>query len=346
LARLLRVWEKKRGQRRTGSKLVGTLGEALFFAALFAAGAVALAALLASRAAALAQPYQPGFGFWVMVLVLSSFMLLGGGGILLTLFYAGASPERRSALVKRAAAIDLTGHASAAHQQLPTIPSDANFTNSPGVKQRYRLTVAQSPAWRLVSAALFCLIWNVSAVILVLVAANSFATNQPEWFLTIFSIPFLMIGGWAVYDFVRQWLLHAGIGPTTLEISHHPLRPGRRYSVLLSQAGRLSLKALAVNLVCEEAATYRQGTDIRTEQRRVFDRQICRQTNFRITPGIPFEYEFELQMPDGAMHTFQSEHNSIDWMLVVHGEAEAWPPFERCFPVLVYPVYDGNKGSD
>lgn len=346
LARLLRVWEKKRGKRRTGSKFVGTVGELLFAATLLVSGAISLIALLASRAAAMSQPYQPGFGFWVMVLVLSSFTLLGGGGVLWTLLHASASAERRSALAKRAAAIDLSGDASSGRRRLPSIPSDANFTNSPGVRQRYRLPVVQSPAWRLVFATLFCLIWNVSAVLSIAVAANSFLSNRPDWFLTIFSVPFVFVGAWAIYDFVRQWLLHAGIGPTTVEISHHPLQPGGSYTVSLSQAGRLPLKTLAVHLVCEEAATYRQGTDVRTERRRVFDRQICRQSDFEITPGMPFQYDFTLNVPPEAMHTFQSEHNAINWMLVVYGEAEAWPPFERAFPLIVYPLHDGDQDAD
>lgn len=346
MARWLRVWEKKRGTRRTGSKLVGTLGEVLFSATLFVLGGVSLMALLASQAVPSLQPFRPGFGFWVMVLVLSSFMLLGGGGVLWTWLHAGTSPERRSALAKRAAAFDPTVAPSAQRPRLPNIPSDANLTNSPGIKQRYRLPVVQSPAWRLMFATVFCVIWNISAGILVIVAVTGFLRTKPDWFLTIFTIPFLLIGGWSVYDFVRQWLLHAGIGPTNVEISDHPLQPGRGYPVYLSQSGRLTMKALAVNLVCEEAATYRQGTDIRIEQKRVFDRQIYRQTDFRIAPGMPFEHEFRLEIPPDAMHSFQSEHNAINWKLVVHGEADAWPPFERCFPMIVYPCNDGYENTD
>ncbi|MCL4203086.1 MAG: hypothetical protein KJ000_11345 [Pirellulaceae bacterium] len=346
MARWLRVWEKKRGTRRTGSKLVGTLGEILFSATLFVLGGVSLMALLASQAIPALQPFRPGFGFWVMVLVLSSFMLLGGGGVLWTWLHAGTSPERRSAIAKRAASLDLTADPTAQRLRLPSIPSDANLTNSPGIKQRYRLPVVQSPAWRLMFATVFCVVWNVSAAILVVVAVSGFLRNDPEWFLTIFTIPFLVVGGWSVYDFVRQWLLHAGIGPTNVEISDHPLQPGRGYLVYLSQSGRLAMKALAVNLVCEEAATYRQGTDIRIEHKRVFDRQIYRQTDFRIEPGKAFEHELRLEIPADAMHSFQSEHNAINWKLVIHGEADAWPPFERCFPIIVYPRYDGHEDTD
>jgi len=254
------LWEKKRGNRRTGSKLVGTVGEALFSATLFVLGCVSLAALIASQSLAPSPRFAPGFGFWVMVMVLGSFVLLGGGGIIWTVFQVGASAERRSALAKKAATIDLAGKIGTDRQEkLPYIPSDANLTNSPGVKLRYRLPVVQSPAWRLMFAAAFCLIWNASAAVLVVFAAKSFLAERPEWFLTIFTIPFLVIGGYAIYDFARQMLIHTGIGPTNVEISNHPLRRGGRYDVYLSQAGRLWMKNLALSLVCEEAATYRHG---------------------------------------------------------------------------------------
>jgi hypothetical protein len=346
LARWLRLWEKKRGTRRTGSKLVGTLGEVLFSATLFVLGGVSLAALLASQAVPVTQAFRPGFGFWVMVIVLSSFMLLGGGGVLWTWLHAGNSPERRSVLARRAAALDPTSESSSPRPRLPCIPSDANLTNSPGVKQRYRLPVVQSPAWRLTFAIIFCIIWNASAVILTVIAVTSFTGSAPEWFLTIFTIPFLGIGSWSIYDLVRQWSSYAGIGPTNVEISDHPLHPGGEYLVHVSQSGRLGMKALAVHLVCEEAATYRQGTDIRIERRRVFDRQIDRQTEVRITPGAPLELEIRLGIPPDAMHSFQSEHNAVNWMLTVHGEADAWPAFERCFPIIVYPRNDGPKNTD
>jgi hypothetical protein len=341
VARLFRVWEKKRGNRRTGSKLVGSLGEALFSGVLFLLGIVSLTALIASQTFSATPLYAPGFGFWLMVLVLSSFILLGGGGVILTVFQVGASAERRTALARKAAALDLR-RGSESPGRLPNIPSDANLTNSPGVKLKYRLPVIQSAAWRLVFATVFCLIWNGSAAVLLVFTINSFLDDRPEWFLRIFTIPFLAIGGWAIYDFVRQMLIHTGIGPTNIEISGLPLYPAKVRDVYLSQGGHHAMQVLALWLVCEEMATYRQGTNIRTETRIVFDRQIFRKTNFRIEPGIPFEHQVSIEVPFDAMHSFQSEHNAINWKLVVRGEAEGWPPYERGFPVIVHP----NHGND
>jgi hypothetical protein len=203
--------------------------------------------------------------------------------------------------------------------------------------------VIQSTAWRLLLSAVFCLIWNGSAAVLVVLAITSFLEGQPEWFLTMFTIPFLFIGSRAIVKFVNQMIVHTGIGPTHVEISDHPLRPSHRYGVYLTQAGSMTMKGLTLNLVCEEVATYRQGTDIRTESREVFDRQIFRQLDFSIQPGIPFEHECLIEIPADAMHSFQSEHNAINWKLAIRGEADTWPSFERSYPIIVYPVQDGDN---
>lgn len=344
MSRDFRVWGKKRGNRRTGSQRLGTVGELVFSSAMFVLGVVSLTALVLSQTLGDSSPFPPGFGFWVLVLVLASFVLLGGGGVVWTILHASATPERRSALAHRAANLDLRGsveEAGGPRVVFPNIPSDANLTNSPGVKLSYRLPVVQSPAWRLIFASVFGLIWNVSAAILVFYASKSVVSGRPDWFLMLFIIPFVAVGAWVVRDFVRQMLIHTGIGPTQVEISDHPLHPSASYQVYLSQSGRLWIRSLALSLVCEEAATYQQGTDLRTESKVVFDRQIFRKTDFRIELGLPFEHQCTVEIPADAAHSFQSEHNAVNWKLVVRGEADAWPPFERAFPVIVHPAHDG-----
>ena len=89
-------------------------------------------------------------------------------------------------------------------------------------------------------------------------------------------VPLVLIGLGAIAIFVRQLLIATGIGPTLLEISDHPLQPGGRYRLFLSQSGRLSINALRLSLVCEETAIYRQGTNTRTETD-----EVCRHEIFR-----------------------------------------------------------------
>ncbi len=76
---------------------------------------------------------------------------------------------------------------------------------------------------------------------------------------------------------------------------------------------------------------------MRTERREVRRQPVFRAENVKVRPEAPYEHRSTLQAPDDAMHSFQSPHNAIRWKLVVEGEAEGWPRFERCFPILLYP---------
>jgi hypothetical protein len=54
-------------------------------------------------------------------------------------------------------------------------------------------------------------------------------------------------------------------------------------------------------------------------------------------PEKPLELDCTICLPADMMHSFQSEHNSLVWKIVVEGECPKWPEFCRSFPVAVYP---------
>ncbi len=272
-----------------------------------------------------------------MVLVMVSFTLLGGSGMVFTVLRVGTSAERRSAMARRAADLELLGDTLPSEREYPTIPRDANLTNSPGVRLAYRLPVSHPGPWILFAATAFFLIWNSITAVLVMVAVRGHMAGRPDWFLTVFVLPFVLIGAWATYYFAQQMLLHTGIGPTGVEISDHPLVPGQTYQLLLSQAGRLRVRSLELLLVCEEETTFRQGTDIRTERCRVYSETIFVEENFTIDPSHVFQRECLLRVPQRVMHSFRANHNAVSWRLVARGQARSWPEFERSFPVIVYP---------
>ncbi len=142
-----------------------------------------------------------------------------------------------------------------------------------------------------------------------------------------------------LYFFVRELLVTTGVGPTQIEISDHPWFPGRRYSVLMLQSGRLLISAIDLILVCDEVATYRQGTDTRTERVRVFEQTLFRREQIEIEPSQTFEHQGEVEIPPKCMHSFKSDHNEVQWRLLIRADVAGWPPFERAFPVVVCPPY-------
>ena len=436
MARNFRLYEKKRGNRRTGSRKLGSAGEALFFAVFFVLGCGGLVVLFATlvfpewRAAhefvqhkclvldkqigqtqrddgSVYRPeirieyeidgvtyrqwtydiwsyeaddgYSPGrddklavldrfsigqqcdcwydpadpnvavlvrgyrWWVWLTFIVPLSFILIGGGGLVHTVFTWGKSAERRAAFAKRAANLDPFATNGRPKPNFPNIPLDTNITNSPGTTLAFRLPVATSPAWALFVLLMACLFWNALVCVFVIIAVGSFLAGNPDWFLTIFISPFVLIGVGLIVFFFRQLLVTTGIGPTLVEISDQPLYPGKRYRLFVSQTGRLKISSLEVWLACEEEATYRHGTDTRTETRRVYQQPVFRLEEFEVRRGLPFETDCEVEIPIGAMHSFKSDHNEVTWKLVVKGKTSGWPEYERSFPVIVYPCRNGKS---
>ena len=338
MARFFRFVEKKRGQRRTGSNLVGSLGEAIFCGSLFLLGTLLLSVILGAY---LARPtpeqFAIGVGGWLLILMTSSSVVLGGGGLIWTVLRVGTSAERRSAMATRAADIDLVQQTVPGPRDYPTLPPCDGLTNSPGIELAYRLPPSQTPVWRLLAMAIFAMLWNIVICPLTVSIIGGHVAGQHDWLLTLLLVPFWLVSFWTIREFLRMFVLHTGLGTTTVEISDLPLAPGREYQVSIAQNGHVTMKSLHVALLCEEEATYHQGTDIRTEVREVYRQPCFERRDFRIEPAAPFSASFTIKVPAGAMHSFHSQHNVVRWKLVVQGLAEAWPAFERGFPLVVYP---------
>jgi hypothetical protein len=282
---------------------------------------------------------------WTMLLLPLTFIAVGGGGLIYQFLNWSTSVERRLAMVQRVQHLELFDTDGAHVRDLPAVPREANLTNSPGTTLAYRLPIAVSPGWALAVIMAACLFWNGMVALFVTIAVNSHLRGEPEWFLTVFTVPFVLVGLALVWYTVRQLLITTGVGPTLVEISAHPLAPAGEYEIFLSQSGRLTIESLRVLLVCEEQATYQQGTNSRTETCPIYQEEIFRREGIEIQRGMPLEARAALRVPPGAMHSFKSTHNEVRWKLIVKGDVRGWPDYQREFPLLVYPAAGGgNRG--
>lgn len=426
MSRSFRVYEKKRGNRRTGSGALGTAGETAFFGLLFLAGCGGIVAIILTlvipewrannefvettcvvRGKAIGRSggdetlYRPeiqieyeihgktyvtktydirgkysgdrekkqaildrfeigkrypcwydpldhnvvvierGYSWWVWLtfIIPASFVLIGGGGFLYRALHWGKSAEHRAAGRRGGAGRQFDRLGTPEHE-LPNVPPGADMTNSPGTTLAFRLPISTSPTWALIGLLFICLFWNGIVSVFVVGAVGGHLAGKPDWVLTIFMVPFVLVGVGLIFWFFRQLLVTTGVGPTLLEISDHPLRPDREYRLFLSQSGRLRINSLAVFLVCEEEVRYRQGTDTRTESRVVYEQQVYLREGFEIQRGAPLEVQCEPRVPLGAMHSFKSDNNEVNWKFVVRGDVAGWPDFSRAFPVIVHPADD------
>jgi len=279
---------------------------------------------------------------WLALLFPVPFLALGGVGLFYIVWNWDKSAERRAVDQQRAARHDPFDEAAGVELKFPYVPGDASLTDSLGTTLAFRLP-SERAGWQLPALLAGSVLWNGVVAVFVTMAVQGHLAGQPDWFLTFFLAPLVLVGLGLIVALARAALLGARIGPTIVEISEHPLLPGGIYEVFVSQPGRLSVQRLRILLVCEEQATYRQGTNTRTAAERVFEREVFRREQFEIHPETPFETRLPLGIPAGAMHSFRSDHNQIHWKLVVAGEAARRGNFERSFTLHVYP---GRLGRD
>jgi hypothetical protein len=337
MAQRLRWFVKKRGQRRTGSRWYGTLGMAALDLALVAIGAAGLYWLLAH--VLLAEGQEHGWFAWAALVIPIAPIGYGITDLVVLVWRNLASTERRAAVAQMASDWELPGLSHTPDQPaLPAVPPVDEIVNSPGVRLAYRLPGDFASGHLSIALATVSVIWNSLVVVLAIQLIRQHLDGKPpNWLLTWLLVPLVLAGAWTIFALVRQILLTMGTGATRLEIAEHPLRPGGKYEAFLSQTGRLQVRWFQVLLVCEERATYQQGTDTRTAAEIVYRETVYSERKFEIPPGGAFETHFTVLIPATAMHSFTAPHNEVSWMLVVRGRMARWPEFERRFPLYVYP---------
>jgi hypothetical protein len=272
---------------------------------------------------------------WLMLVVPVPFIAVGIGGLAYAIWNWGKSQERRAVLAQKAARrdqIELTGHAP----PFPSVPSPGDVTDSPGTTLAFRLPSGE-PGWNLFGLLMLSVIWNSIVAVFIWMAVEGYRRGTPDWLLALVIAPLALAGAGLVLFFIKQLFVASGVGPTIVEISEHPLYPGGRYELFIDQSGKLTVKRFRVVLVCEEEATYRQGTDARTATRRVYEHEVFCRESFEGQPGAGFRMRADIEIPACAMHSFRSAHNKVCWKLVVSGEVARRGEFERSFLLHVYP---------
>jgi len=340
--RLPRFFGKKRGHRRTGSQAWGSIGEAVFYAALGGAGlgfaGLLLTGSLGVGADEKALPWARWWLWLFSMLIPGALLAFGIAGLVRIVRGWGKSEERQAAVEGLANLLGSMAPPEDGDRRPPGVPACDDLVNSPGTILRYRLPIESPESWTLVGMGLFAVLWNAVLVVLAVGAGLDLLSGRVEWVLLAVIVPFLIVGVAGVALFVRRLFLTTAVGTTQLEISDHPLLPGNSYGVLLAQGGSGTFESIALTLEVEEMASFRQGTDTRTERVIVWREVVKGWSGVQITPGVRFETHATITIPDGVMHSFASEHNAVRWRIVVSGRPERWAAFTRVFPLVVHPA--------
>ncbi|HYH63934.1 MAG TPA: hypothetical protein VD866_04480 [Urbifossiella sp.] len=215
----------------------------------------------------------------------------------------------------------------------PTVPADPTF---PGRTLARRLPPADlSAGCACVGVLAVALFWNGIVSVFVWQAVAAWLRGNPEWFLMVFLIPFVLIGLVLVFVGIvaaGAWLIAMLTGVVTVEVDAHPFEPGGTYRGRVAQTGLCRLRKVGVALVCTESATYQSGTTESTAN--------CEAANELAElpeplPAAPTD--FTLTVPAGAMHSFAAKKNKVSWKVSVWGRVLGVLPYGRVFEVVVRP---------
>jgi hypothetical protein len=252
-----------------------------------------------------------GMYFGLITLV---FVLFGGGGLIGVFFWK-----------PKVGRTDFVGTTSVDPMAVPS-GSDSTI-----------LTPEQSPRTQFLVLLGISLFWCGIVGVFTTVEIQGFMKGRPEWFLTIFMIPFQLIGiVLVVFAFLTFLQLFNPV--PVLEVNSTQLALGDTLEVSWSFKGRTSsVSNLKLLLVGAEHATYRRGTSVTTDDSTFFNASIADVSQeMEIAHGSS-----SIDIPATTMHSFDGGNNKVKWVLRVRGEIANWPDIDTSFTLVLNPIFIG-----
>ncbi len=258
------------------------------------------------------------------------FMLIGFGGFYALIRWGGelGKPKRRAkkSFSRRQDPVtqDLDPQQAALLAKLDGRPEIPEIRPGPLV-----LESESSRVINFVVIGIFSVFWNGFVGFF---AVDTLRGDGTSWFMLLFLSPFVLAGIAMIGATIHQGL--AIFNPKIhLTLSDGDLRLGETYSVSWKLDGRSNrLQQLTLSLEGREQATYRRGTDTRTEHS-VFHRHILvDEQRLHFTEG-----SFSLPIPRDSVPSFKAQRNEIQWRILVAGDIPFWPDVSESFQLWVSP---------
>jgi hypothetical protein len=191
-----------------------------------------------------------------------------------------------------------------------------------------------SPIGKLLGALFFAVFWNGIVSVFVFQAWKSWEHGQPDWFLTLFLVPFVLVG-LAVIGAVGYFGLSLANPRPRLTVEKATPRLGDELRLSWLFTGRASrIRHLRIFLEGREEATYQRGTDTHTDREVFATHTLVDTSNDWEIPGSTAA----VKIPDETMHSFAAANNKIVWEIKVEGEIDRWPDVGQNFPINVRPM--------
>lgn len=191
------------------------------------------------------------------------------------------------------------------------------------------------------------LFWNGIVSIFGNQVVQSYLRDDPDYFLTVFLIPFVLVGLLIMAGFVQAaMVVFAPVIEIGLDRRSIPLggATALRWRVL-GRPGRLH--GLTITLVGTESAQYRRGTDTITDTNDFYTEHLIggeyedadADTDNPLSLPIDNDRgERALMIPADTMHSFDGGNNEVVWKLKVRAWVPRWPDPKDEYELEILPM--------
>ncbi len=201
----------------------------------------------------------------------------------------------------------------------------------PQTTGRQTLRSTMSPVAKLVSGILIALFWNGITGLFVWQMVLAWNRGESAGCLTVFLIPFVLIGLLLLANIPYQFLAMFNPRPE-LTLDSRQISVGSATGLEWRfQGAARRIKRLRITLEGTEKVTYRRGTNTYHDSN-----TFATITIVDLTRPQPLETgQATLAVPAGSMHSFSGSNNQVTWLLKLHGEIRGWPDVGEQFEVEV-----------
>ncbi len=196
------------------------------------------------------------------------------------------------------------------------------------------LESSAGPAGKFFGVLFLALVWNGIVGVFVWQVWKGWRDGQPDGCLTVFMIPFVLVGLLLIVGIPYQFLALFNPRPR-LRLARGRLAVGSSTEVSWGFSGRAGrIRRLRLTLEGTEEARFRRGTDTHTA-RETFATLVVADVD---QPSIVRTGAAELAVPGDTMHSFDGGNNRISWKLKIQGTIRLWPDVLEEFPLVVRPA--------
>ncbi|MGJ8726488.1 MAG: DUF3592 domain-containing protein [Roseibacillus sp.] len=184
----------------------------------------------------------------------------------------------------------------------------------------------------------FALFWCGIVSVFLTFAWKDWAKGDPEWFLIIFMIPFVLVGLFLLGTLPHSFL--AIFSPRfDLDFRDPELKPGLATKFRWKQSGGSGqLTEMTITLEGREEATYQRGTDRATATSLFYQKEIFKSSHL---PEM-IANECDLIFPADTLPSFEGEHNKICWCLRMNAAVKARPDVREEIEITLQPLTEND----